>query len=1425
MNIEWNKLRAFNGDVKNGFEELVCQLARTENIYNKSKFYRIAAPDGGVESYCILADNTEYGWQAKFFSTMGNAQWIQLEKSFKTAFEKHPNLVKYFICIPLDREDPRITIAKGKQKGKRVNHFMDKWNAKVKEWKEFAKLNGREIEFEYWGNSEIFERLGKRENEGKLYYWFEQEEFSDKWFSDRLQENIKNLDKRYTPAINFDLPVAKVFEGISRDKYFKDQFNLYYGELLKKFNKAVSHLREPKVNSLMEKIVALIENFQNQFEQIDFIEISLIDNMGLTSLLEEVIQLNNSLVNFLNELDLEFKKEKKPNETFSNDGNKYGWDIEYFNKFNNSIYDFIEFLNGTTVLLSNNPCMLLSGEAGIGKSHLLADIAMKRSERNQYSILLLGQHFTTEEPWSQIKKMLQLNCDRDTFLSSLNSKAETTDGRILIFIDAINEGEGKKMWKSYIAGFVSAIRKFPNIGVVFSVRTSYEDILIPKSFFERKEIVKIVHRGFANHEYEASKYFFENFLIKQPSIPLLHPEFSNPLFLKLFCEGLHKRGLHEIPKGYEGISSIINFYLEAINLKISEKHNLPVTLNLVQKVIKLVAGQIANTGNTYIQFDNAYLSITSIAKENSIIDQSQFFQDLIFEGLLTQNLYWGRDGNHFDGVYISYERFSDHLVCSYLLENYFNKDNPIDSFKVGSRLGKLAENQSATYFNRGIIEALSIQLPEIAGVEFFEVAPYSKEFEIVVYAFIDSIIWRKKETVSKKLMGYINKIVIKKNAQHDRFINTILLTTSNPKHFFNSDFLHLHLMHFSMADRDRWWTKFVHNQYPGYPDEISSIRRIIDWAWTEDKRENIKDESIRLLCQTMLWFLTSTNRTLRDSTTKAIICLLEERINVLIQLIEIFFKVNDRYVLQRLYAIAYGCALRTNDINSLKDLGNCIFLKVFNTKSVIPDILLRDYARGIIEFAVIKGHQFSFKLEEIRPPFKSILPESYPSNDDIEKYEYDSKSEDFKDHYWSLNTILRSMKTSSKGQMYGDFGRYKFESAFKNWKVDPQQLSNLAVKWIIEEYGYDVEKHGVFDRRIKSNSYNRHYVLEERIGKKYQWIAFYDLLARVSDNYPRYEISYTSKVKLESYEGPWDPNVRDIDPTITIKGNQGSNSGKFWWNSVDYNFWNLPNEEWIFKTEDLPNPIEMISLLDSAGDEWLVLEIHSSWSEPADIGKDKWENPHKDLWYQIRSYITYETDYKEIVSCLKQKDFMGRWMPESESRYDLFSREYYWSPACEKYRNDGYNEYSWSEIRDNDKGNLIGLAAVTAVDYLWDKQFDASKDSTISFFKPSEILFNLLDLQYTKIEGYLSERNGRILCFDPSASQPTHTCLLVRKHDLMIKLEEKKLNIFWTILGEKQVVGGGYHRDDYIGRLSISGIVHFDKGKLKHTPKIKADFQ
>ena len=157
--------------------------------------------------------------------------------------------------------------------------------------------------------------------------------------------------------------------------------------------------------------------------------------------------------------------------------------------------------------------------------------------------------------------------------------------------------------------------------------------------------------------------------------------------------------------------------------------------------------------------------ITGMKETNAVKDKSQFFQDLISEGILTQNVYWDDTGNHYEGVYISYERFSDHLIASHLLVKYLNSNNPKKSFSDDSRfiktiknvlskigfkfqpkkLFEILKNESKADYNSGIIEAISIQLPEQTNLELYEAAPHAREYRSVTVAFIESIIWRKKE--------------------------------------------------------------------------------------------------------------------------------------------------------------------------------------------------------------------------------------------------------------------------------------------------------------------------------------------------------------------------------------------------------------------------------------------------------------------------------------------------------------------------------------------------------------------------------------------------------------------------------------------------------------------------------------------------------
>ena len=74
-------------------------------------------------------------------------------------------------------------------------------------------------------------------------------------------------------------------------------------------------------------------------------------------------------------------------------------------------------------------------------------------------------------------------------------------------------------------------------------------------------IAQVDHPGFKGRELEATERFFDVFGLEQPRIPLLTPDFTNPLFLKLYCEGLKGLGLSAPPVGADHLSDVFERYL------------------------------------------------------------------------------------------------------------------------------------------------------------------------------------------------------------------------------------------------------------------------------------------------------------------------------------------------------------------------------------------------------------------------------------------------------------------------------------------------------------------------------------------------------------------------------------------------------------------------------------------------------------------------------------------------------------------------------------------------------------------------------------------------------------------------------------------------------------------------------------------------
>ena len=60
----------------------------------------------------------------------------------------------------------------------------------------------------------------------------------------------------------------------------------------------------------------------------------------------------------------------------------------------------------------------------------------------------------------------------------------------------------------------------------------------------------------------------------------------------------------------------------------------------------------------------------------------------------------------------------------------------------------------------------------------------------------------------------------------------------------------------------------------------------------------------------------------------------------------------------------------------------------------------------------------------------------------------------------------------------------------------------------------------------------------ERMGKKYQWIAYHEILAYLADHF-QYREQYAEDENDQHYQGPWQLHVRDIDPSCTVRGTPG----------------------------------------------------------------------------------------------------------------------------------------------------------------------------------------------------------------------------------------------------------------------------------------------
>lgn len=1508
--IRLHDVRPLNGKQSEGFEELCAQLARAE-IPAGTRFVRKGAPDAGVECFAILADGNEWGWQAKYFSRFGTKQWQELDESVETALAKHPALVRYYICVPLNRPDARV----GRQQS-----ALQAWDNHVRKWNGWVVAMGRTIEFVYWGESEILDRLAQPAHVDRVRFWFDTHVFNEAWFAARQQSAIDTAGARYTAELTIELPIADVFEVFGRTRHFTAELRAQAKAIRENFR----HLfpdQEVLANSTIQAAYAeLTEQLAKLLPAIGRLDVAPTGPLPLPGLIRACQNIDD-LLHHLSELLFQTSLTwKQPPAT-----KHRATDRDPFRELRLRLYQLREPLRQArlrfeqVLRITNTPLLLLTGTAGTGKTHLLCDVTRHRQASGYPTVLLMGQQFiSSDDPWTQALRQLDLaSASVEEVVGALEAAAQAADSRLLLLVDALNEGNGRTIWPAHLAAFLAPLTHSPWIGVVLSVRSSYTNVVIPPRVLA--QAYQVEHRGFAGREYDAVRSFFLHYHLELPSTPLLAPEFSKPLFLKTLCLGLQATGQMRLPRGLHGLTATFNQYLDGINAVLSRRLGYHAGQNLVRRALQVFAQATADTDERWLPLSAAIALLQQLLPSQH--HEQSLYHGLVVEGVLTEEA--GYD-QHEAVVFIAYERLADHLFIKNKLDQHLDAANPAASFADGQPLAELCDPRR--HFREGEVEALFIQVPERTGKELSELMP-AVMTEWHGLAFRQSIIWRATTAFSAATRQALNKF----NAADGEVAQTweaLLTVASLPEHPLNAEFLDQHLHPLELPERDGWWSI----ELSGLWEKPGALHRLVDWAAGITPTAQLDEQAVSLCAVTLTWLFTSSNRFLRDRATKALANLLTGRLTAATRLVERFATVNDPYVTERVYAAAYGAAMRSLDPTAVGPLANKVYHLVFAQGAPPVHILLRDYARGIVERALYLGDELPVDASRIRPPYSSTWP-TIPSQVELDALvpkEAGRWQNDSNPGAWARHRIKYSVE-------HDDFGRYVVDPAVRDWLATPlaatpwvkppsnerllatfvagltdlgqaawdayeqaneaeqqavtahfkrlaaahpdaadltlffaeqtpeaetlweqaiglasteqlvvetayqallatltteqaQQLaaiearpepiyeerhkpefdSQIAYRYIVGRalaLGGTFEQVGHFDRHVPGDE-GRSAHKAERIGKKYQWIALHELLAFLADHYEFSQFLSSEDEAATPYNGPWQPGVRDIDPSNVLRATAARTTwlahDPAWWGPVWPAEWHQPAgpAEWLIEWRDLP-PVPPLLRVQRPGEAttWLNLEGSFKWAEPLPPDLDADDVERRRCWYFATAYLVRATEEAAFLGWVRA-NAAERWnMPEPTRLSEQFLGEHSWAAASHYYQPEPSLGGAWERPR----GKCPAQVQVMAARYSSESGgTDCSLDESISLNLLRAELIGSLGLRWMGTGADFVDGNGQLAAFDPTLNTRGPSALLVREDLLRDFLAREQLSLCWVVTGEKQVMGANL-RGNYLGRLSVSG--------------------
>lgn len=1414
MRINWESFATYNHDahgIRFKFEDLCRQLFANENLSGNRQFrYLHANPNNhGLETEPIYDEKNKcwIGFQAKFFDQ--DVKYDQIKHSAEKTVEYYTGKEGIVDLVFLFCNKPITSTSEGYK------------NA-------IESLRKANIEIQLITDTSILDLIRNKYPYLGLYY-FGNHSIQPEWFITHTGYMLNELGERYNRDFNVETVFSDELSLFIHDQRAAEYLNAKKRYLIDEIRELLSRSNKKiYLRKLEENVLDLPEvNIETLYDSIEW---NSTVRFSIATFLDELAEERKNLEAQRYEKYM-FSCNSEKNQKERNEALKECKDLENrIHKLNilMELPDKIMISEREKQLLHGN-ILTVSGRAGTGKSQLLASKIQSLLSAGRIGLLLVAEIYFTDDPiHEQIMKNLKLNYSFEDLIDILEAIGERENCIVPIFIDALNETWNKKLWKLGLPSMMDKIKQSPMVKLVLSYRSEYQESILPDSALEDQEdVVAMIHRGFEDNSIPAVREFLNYYNIPFTPLEYFGYEMSNPLFLTLYCKTYNGEEV-SLPILYDRVIEHANENIHRTFAKELQQKGYTESEDILSPLIMEIAEWLVLHEKRFIS--RKELSQLSFWTEYGI-SAAPFVAQLLKEHILHDSIFEGMET-----MYFAFDQMNDYYCAKAIIGKYQTKDETrryLSGKILGIQEGKLGNSWNIDMF----VNTCALYAAKY-GEECIDIIDNLENLDDkwrIFSRYIDSFQWRDIRYIPA---DHFVDLLKKYPCRPEDLWPMLIGNSVKVSHPFNADYLHRFLSGYKLNKRDYIWTIYINQLTSNNTDRIVQLIEMYD---SGEKLEITNEKQIELLLTLFGWVLSSSNRWLRDYASKAMIEILKEHFQLCQIILEKFKHVNDPYIIQRLYGIIFGACCKRTDDSGFQSLTEYVYNTVFNQKKVYPDILLRDYARLIIERFLYESPEYNgtIKRDKIVPPYNSdVIPE-------IEDQHYLEK-----DYSGAMFWLMHSMRFEGMG-MYGDFGRYVFQSALRSFDVDDKKMFNYAVYYIQTELGFSEEYFGEYDQHC--GSYDRHLTRKvERIGKKYQWITMYNMLARISDHCKMVDHwNYSEKGDVK-FEGAWEPYVRDFDPTLNkafmvcdaaprfdvldefIK--KGRKENKFTDISTE-----AAQRDWLeTKGIFLDELKDTLILTDYDGIKWISLTKY------CDTGRKEQGIEKLLVWSWLYAYFVSPEQAYELSSCAKNEQSVITSDTASHCEtYSIFNREYPWAPSCRE-----LNTYAWVDVQIKtgeyetvakvpdfsqietllrkyscstedkelakeelviDAGDdceiseiplknkiiqrqikeKIGKILHATTDLLWEEEYDATKENAISRSVPCAKLIEIMNLRQQKEDGFYYDSNGILAAFDTDLTQGINS-VVVRKDILDDFLKETKMKLVWLVDAEKEI-----HAEDY----------------------------